>query len=81
MVVFINLLDQMTTLLQIELEKEITNGIKKKLSMVENDDDAKEEDKENNPLENENASKSPCLDHLLAENIPAHILATSRMPV
>lgn len=45
-----NLLDQMTSLLEVELTKS-----------------------KDDPL--------PCLDLLLSENVLAHILATSRMPV
>ncbi len=69
----VNLLDQMTSLLQLELdaaedETDQVNGI---LDRSEPE----------NPLDSLRESHLPCLDLLLTENILSHVLATSRMPV
>ncbi len=68
----VNLLDQMIALLQMELATEAEDV----LNSLEDEGDSNTDD----PLSLSD-SNSPCLDILLSENIPAHILAASRMPV
>ncbi len=68
----LRLLDQMIELLQLELATEAEDV----LSSLEDEGDSNPDD----PLSLSD-SNSPCLDILLSENIPAHILAASRMPV
>ena len=65
----------MIALLQMELSTEAEDAL---TSMDnENEDNI---DTEADPL-SLSESSTPCLDILLSENIPAHILAASRMPV
>ena len=71
-VAVVNLLDQMIALLQMELATEAEDV----LNSLEDEGDSNPDD----PLSLSD-SNSPCLDILLSENIPAHILAASRMPV
>ena len=63
---------QMIALLQMELATEAEDV----LNSLEDEADSNHGD----PLSLTD-SNSPCLDILLSENIPAHILAASRMPV
>ena len=64
----------MIALLQMELSTEAEDV----LSSLEAEADSAES--EGDPL-SLTESNTPCLDILLSENIPAHILAASRMPV
>ena len=64
----------MIALLQMELSTEAEDV----LSSLEADE--ADSHPESDPL-SLTESNSPCLDILLSENIPAHILAASRMPV
>lgn len=69
-VAVVNLLSQMTSLLQMELEAERQNN---SLPYLKEDCDPLESIREPNSM--------PCLDLLLSDNILSHVLATSRMPV
>ncbi len=83
MVAVLNLLDQMTSLLDLEMEAD------KRLRDEEGDAaaaDAATEASESNGAPTLDSlpivdRRLPCLDLLLSENIPSHVLATSRMPV
>lgn len=70
-VAVINLLDQMIALLQMELSTEAEDVLS-----IDEGDSINED-----PLASLSDSSSPCLDILLSENIPAHILAAARMPL
>ena len=75
MVAVLNLLDQMTSLVDLELEAE--RGSEANDDAVE-DSNGGEPNLDSLPMVDR---KMPCLDLLLSENILSHVLATSRMPV
>ena len=90
MVAVLNLLDHMTSLLDLELEAE--RGSSQVGDAAEATDAAVEAAADSNGGGGESGEpnldslpmvdrKMPCLDLLLSENILSHILATSRMPV
>ena len=79
MVAVLNLLDHMTSLLDLELEAE--RGSSSETAAVEaaaETNGGGEPNLDSLPMVDR---KMPCLDLLLSENILSHILATSRMPV
>lgn len=77
MVAVLNLLSQMTSLLQMELEAEKRDAA----AGYGSDLIRKHEEGSENPLDSLREPSMPCLDLLLSDNILSHILATSRMPV
>lgn len=70
----VNLLAQMTSLLQSELEGQ---------DSLPDENAVLNHGSSSDPLDSMMAreSKTPCLDLLLSDNILSHVLATSRMPV
>ena len=89
MVAVLNLLDHMTSLLDLELEAErgssqVGDAAEATAAAVEAAADSNgggesgEPNLDSLPMVDR---KMPCLDLLLSENILSHILATSRMPV
>ena len=83
MVAVLNLLDHMTSLLDLELEAErgssSGNASEAAEAAVEAASSSNgEPNLDSLPMVDR---KMPCLDLLLSENILSHILATSRMPV
>ncbi len=79
MVAVLNLLDQMTSLLQLELQAEETMA-----AMAAQEEEGQVEsglDLDRDPLDSMREPILPCLDLLLSDNILSHVLATSRMPV
>lgn len=77
MVAVLNLLDQMTSLLQLELEAE--EALARGEEGEESGSAGLHLDRD--PLDSLREPLLPCLDLLMSENILSHILATSRMPV
>ena len=82
MVAVLNLLDHMTSLLDLELEAERgSSQVGDEAAAVEaadsNGSGGGEPNLDSLPMVDR---KMPCLDLLLSENILSHILATSRMP-
>ena len=83
MVAVLNLLDHMTSLLDLELEAERgSSQVGDEAAAVEAADSngsggGGEPNLDSLPMVDR---KMPCLDLLLSENILSHILATSRMP-
>ena len=76
MVAVLNLLDQMTSLVDLELEAE--RGSEANDNDAVEDSNGGEPNLDSLPMVDR---KMPCLDLLLSENILSHVLATSRMPV
>ena len=77
MVAVLNLLDHMTSLLDLELEAERGSSETAAVEAAETNGGG-EPNLDSLPMVDR---KMPCLDLLLSENILSHILATSRMPV
>ena len=80
MVAVLNLLDHMTSLLDLELEAErgSSSGNAAEAAVEAASGSNGEPNLDSLPMVDR---KMPCLDLLLSENILSHILATSRMPV
>ena len=79
MVAVLNLLDHMTSLLDLELEAERGSSSEAAVeAAAETNGGGGEPNLDSLPMVDR---KMPCLDLLLSENILSHILATSRMPV
>jgi hypothetical protein len=79
LVAVVNLLAQMTTLLQLELE-----AAEQMAKAVQDNDQCDQTTlclDSRDPLDSLQEPVLPCLDVLLSENILFHVLATSRMPV
>ncbi len=79
MVAVLNLLDQMTSLLQLELEAE--EALFAACCEAGDPDSPSGLDLDRDPLDSLREPVLPCLDLLLSDNILSHLLATSRMPV
>ena len=80
MVAVLNLLDHMTSLLDLELEAERGSSSEATAAVeaAAETNGGGEPNLDSLPMVDR---KMPCLDLLLSENILSHILATSRMPV
>ena len=78
MVAVLNLLDHMTSLLDLELEAERGSSETTAVEAAAETNGGGEPNLDSLPMVDR---KMPCLDLLLSENILSHILATSRMPV
>ena len=76
MVAVLNLLDHMTSLLDLELEAE-RGSLEATAVEAADTNGGGEPNLDSLPMVDR---KMPCLDLLLSENILSHVLATSRMP-